>query len=1238
MSIIEKIKQKIDSLGYGEFQTLCDAYLSKSGYPELVSLGTKSGTKKTTKGTPDTYIPLENGKYIFVEYTTRKTSLSAKIKDDLSKCFDEEKTGIKCSDISKVLYFHTSSNITAKQDNEIRTLANQHNVQIEITGIDKLANILFNNYECIIKQYLDISISTDQILTKYEFVTKYDNSPTSAPLNTDYMFRQDEIDVIKNNLSQANAVLISGDAGIGKTRLALEASEQYAKENDLQFWVIRNNNERIWDDLNLYFDKNGKYIILIDDANEIGNLKTYLEFLRDRSNAIKIVITARKYALNDVSAKLDSVMKSKQINIEKLKEEEIEKMIGHHFHLNSIALEKISSLSNGNPRIAFLAGRLAEQTNELSSLNNISELYKNYYGAFLKEKEINDSLFICAGIIAFVKRINLDTLTNMEDILDICNLKTDGFLTGVHKLHDMEIVDLYKNKGVKYSDQCLSDFILYYVFIEKRLIDLSDFTEHFFQKNEEQTVQSINTLMNNFYDENNFRFIRSKIKTVWDSFKDNNSYRFDKFFMRFYALFSIDTILIIKEKIEQAVPKAIAVEELKTTPNYNRYTEDWLDVLASYNYNLNHEYFKNAVDLFLMYYLKCPADYDNIIYCGRLLSGIRKVHLQHENFDNQIAFVNKLVEKSENWTNKYITVLFLDLAGNLLELYFEQIDRKHDNSVFIHGDIPWSEEIIELRKSIWLELIKLTDDALNVGKIIDIINDYGRTIQESNLKILKFDLQYISTILDRLVNYNRIDTIIAAEHIRMICNALQIEITALDIFLNIDKYQLYHLLNENYIEIEDLDQMEKQTERDIKEFLDNKPETALIDIINIGYELNQIGKLEYKIEDRIRLAFNSVYEKKEVFLEAIKYYLKKWEFNDILYPPAIVSKLFDLFDDESVKGIIALANERIHNNWWFAYYYELPKELINEKTCDELLSFLQEKTDSIITTSPNRRLDFLQKYEKYDGDIFLKACKIILSKNEYSHFIPKIYFDLLFNSHYLEPIDLVSKFSNNLSLLASMYMEMIAYNGFDRSGEYMATITQAYPQILNEYLLFYRDNKQIRYSDMLVRLSALFSLDNYLEIFDTIMKALLEIPFISMTISSLLDIRYNPKDTIITERIVSWMKHYITLYYLDYKKMDLLFIMNAYIEQKSRIEVIKFFLSINSDFDTFKKLNLFPVSYSWSGSKLPLIQHRIDFLTDLKSQLTDISFVEHKAYINERIESLEEHKERVEVDEMIGNR
>lgn len=76
MATITAIKDKIGRLDQASFQILCDDYLSRVGYPNLVALGTMSGAQKTTPGTPDTYFCKKDDKYVFAEYT-RVTSLSS---------------------------------------------------------------------------------------------------------------------------------------------------------------------------------------------------------------------------------------------------------------------------------------------------------------------------------------------------------------------------------------------------------------------------------------------------------------------------------------------------------------------------------------------------------------------------------------------------------------------------------------------------------------------------------------------------------------------------------------------------------------------------------------------------------------------------------------------------------------------------------------------------------------------------------------------------------------------------------------------------------------------------------------------------------------------------------------------------------------------------------------------------------------------------------------------------------
>ncbi len=73
MSKLNQIQDELRQLDGAKFQKLCDAYLHRRGYDTINPLGSMIAKDKVVKGTPDTYISLPNGKYIFAEFTTGRT-------------------------------------------------------------------------------------------------------------------------------------------------------------------------------------------------------------------------------------------------------------------------------------------------------------------------------------------------------------------------------------------------------------------------------------------------------------------------------------------------------------------------------------------------------------------------------------------------------------------------------------------------------------------------------------------------------------------------------------------------------------------------------------------------------------------------------------------------------------------------------------------------------------------------------------------------------------------------------------------------------------------------------------------------------------------------------------------------------------------------------------------------------------------------------------------------------------
>lgn len=90
-----------------------------------------------------------------------------------------------------------------------------------IYGIDEISLDVYNNYHFLAKNYLGLDIDTGQIMGIEEFVSMYDANKMAAPLNTIFQFRDNEKTVLKQAVLSSSAVVITGKAGVGKTRLVL---------------------------------------------------------------------------------------------------------------------------------------------------------------------------------------------------------------------------------------------------------------------------------------------------------------------------------------------------------------------------------------------------------------------------------------------------------------------------------------------------------------------------------------------------------------------------------------------------------------------------------------------------------------------------------------------------------------------------------------------------------------------------------------------------------------------------------------------------------------------------------------------------------------------------------------------------------------------------------------------------------------------------------------------------------
>ena len=412
MSKINQIEKEILSLEGGAFQNLCDSYLHKKrGLENINPLGILVGTNKVRMGTPDTFSRLPNGKYIFVESTLQQTGLFDKLDEDLGKCFDDAKTGIQTSDIQEIILCFGSV-LKPSEEQILQEKCNAYGIVLSLFGIGTIAYDLYNKFPRLAKDHLGIEIDSGQIVEIDDFVNAYGKNKFASSLDTSFHFREEELNKLLEVLDDAALVIVSGQPGVGKSRLALEACRNFAINHpDYKVYSILNRAQDLFTDLRDYFSDAGNYLIFVDDANRISNFAYFVDLLQRKrqDQIIKIVATVRGYAAEKIRDISKAYGGFAEIEINTFSDDQIKKLVEDELNVkNNVYLERIAEIAKGNSRIAMMTAEIAVKANRLDSINDVSNLYDEYFSSIHQDVDVlgDSSVLKAAGILAFYRGID----------------------------------------------------------------------------------------------------------------------------------------------------------------------------------------------------------------------------------------------------------------------------------------------------------------------------------------------------------------------------------------------------------------------------------------------------------------------------------------------------------------------------------------------------------------------------------------------------------------------------------------------------------------------------------------------------------------------------------------------------------------------------------------------------------------------------------------------------------------
>ena len=1241
MSRITDIKAKINVLEGGAFQELCDALLARKGYEAIHAYGMQAGTMKTTKGNPDTYFKSKNGKYVFVAYTTQKDNLFEKAQEDIEKCLNPKKTGVQEKDIEEIIFCHTSSNLSAGEDKALKDMCAKRGILFDIYGIDRIADEIYRRYKILAKDHLGMSIDTNQILEQRDFIAKYDSNEMMAPLSTIFQFRKDEYEDMMAVLLQKKVIAVVGKAGVGKTRLSLEVAKDFGNKYGYKVFCVKSMDLSISEDVGAYIDKPGKYLFLIDDANELVGLKYILEYvtMENMGYDIKIISTLRDYTAIQVTNQIREYTEPHILNVAPFTDEQIKEFLNVNMEIrNEDYVDVIIKIAEGNPRIAYMAGRLAKAEQSLTAIDDATQLYESYYAKFLVSSAITTDMDLCltASLISLLHTINLTDVKRLDSLLERLNLNQDVFLKRIYRLCEDEFVEIKLDKVATISDQCLRNYMLYYAFCKKKIIPYSELLEIGFRSFRNGVVKATGILWNIFSSEEVHAYLTSEIEKVWDIFKEEDGEVFYEYIKCFHDFRPEEVLLIVKEKIEEVEADEVCIDEIDFSKDKYHIEDRIIEMLSGYS---NRTLLPEAVELMCDYVGKKQSVVEQIMKCIKTNYSIDRNTYKYDYFTANV--IVEEVKKKRKST--IVTKLFMGIAYHFLKVLYRPTESGRGNTVTMYTlPITLTEGSMKYRSGIWEELIVLSEEACWEKDISNVLEKYAEGWHdEVENEVFEFDKDYIVQLVDKLWHKNRIRYCALCKKLKKKWQHYGIESTdEFNVIFECEEWKIYDVFSDKRWETElSYEEAEAQRECEIREYAETLNQEGIENLIDKANQIaHELEREKYEIIHGLGTVVDVLSSDKEKLSHFAKCYVENGNYIE-LRPYSLIKNLILHYGSEYVYDFIWGKEFAQKNRWQFEFFEIFPKEEVNSSWLERLIKFLEDDGDKEIKSSPYRDLKFLDDFVLFEPEIYCIATKIILKKQEYSKFMVKMYLEWFFNDHVWKPEELMSRFSTDVELLKEMYFCVIQLDSHaDYNGvfiKYFISVDGSWIQSYAEYINANEERSHLYEHD---RIIGCWDLDNYVEIFDYLLD---------FVVDKNEHYRWRAKDEFRNiliheqgkdarnERKDDWVVQTVERYNDDKKKMIALFEALSELGTDVREKAIAKFIQYNKDYEIFTELSLEPSHWGGTGSMVPCMQGRVKFYESLLPYFTGIDLLKHKQYIQENIRRWKKMIEQQEIKELM---
>lgn len=1244
MSKLNQIQNALKEMDGGAFQKLADSYIYKKGYKKINPIGSVVGADKVKKGTPDSCIRQDNGKLVFAEHTTDQTNIAKKLKGDLEKCFDANKTGIPLSEIEEIVFCHNSE-LSLTDEQSLYDLCKEKGIKIQIFGLQGISFELYQKYPSLAQDFLGISVDTGQILAPEEFVENAGKNQISTPLDTNFFYREEELKEVLEGVENGSLVILSGSAGVGKSRLALECLEEFKKsKTDYTLHVVHNKGPDLFEDLRSYFSQPGNFLLLVDDANRITQFDYIVDLIQNQrtDQNIKVIATVRDYALDKINKKAKALTGVSEIELKPMKAEEIKAFVAEQYDIkNSLYLDRISDIAGGNPRLAVMAAILAVKENNLESIRDVSALYDVYFSSISDDlKKLQDSNILkVAGIISFFRTLDKSHLETMELIQNVFGISPDDFWQCVEYLHEVEVVDVYEKEVVKISDQVFATYLFYLCFFKEKNLSFSVLLNNFFPSYAGKLRDALYPCLNSFNFEQISEEIRGTVKDRWNNaLEEGNADFTHELIKSFWFLLQSDVLVYVRDCIDQMEEEPLDLANTNfESSNVTLNAHPLLEILALFRQASDETTFKTALDLVFKYVEKKPSSAPQFIKLMIDDFGFnRRSH--HSEYLIQRILIEALWQKADGGKNKLFSRLFIEVGSKYLRTKFDSHEGSNRTITIYKFDLLAIEPIFSLRKLIWNGLFQLYQDEHFKEHVADTIKSYcGSGYYLSQKEIVEKDAENLIPFMEETFDSDDFLECLLIQKYNSLLTRREIDLAkGLSSKFSSNVYKLYKLLSFDYSDVEvdsisEFNEIKKEMlEKYIKNFDFGKWQTFISQSDQI---LSLLGDSHesYQIRNAISSAFKYLCEQDEVLCEkVVSEYLKAGNPLNLRQAPALIEKMLENCGANKTLSILTGAEYAFKKQWLFDYYRFLPPEDINSEAVNTLLSLYQGATHSELPHD----YDYLLKYLEAESDFLKNIIKLLVEKAEKDGSFGYC-LNMLFNHLTEINKNLFELLGDELDLIKKAYLiHCKSDKHADYNGATLRRILSIDPSFISDIIarIYSDDEWPDAYSDAR-DYSFLWDHENYIEILtiaiQDILKRELDRGYISGSyLESLFCVKSNkgtPPE--IEEKQDAFLKSIIEEEASSTDLMRLIFKIVSELKPNRRKQFIKLFLDKNKNFKDFELLSFEPDSWGWSGSAVPMYQERVEFWESLLPLCDTVELLDHKLFIERNIQ---DYRARVE--------